>query len=131
MRFGLDGGDTLSGGDHDDVILGDNGQIVRNRVSFVSEYPWINGMVWKKWPVPFDTEVIRDVRRYDDIDSVQVSTTVCDRRLAVAGLASDLASPSFCQGDDFIYGEAGNDILHGQRGNDCKYSVQSGCSSKC
>ena len=66
----------LKGGDHDDVILGDNGQILRNRTSYDNDFPWIHGMVWKTWPVPFNTEVIRDVRRYDDIDFVQVSAHV-------------------------------------------------------
>jgi Ca2+-binding RTX toxin-like protein len=92
LRHGQDAGDTLNGGDHDDVILGDNGQIVRHRINFSSAYPWINGMVWETWPAPFDTEAIRGVRRYDDID--------------------------FIEGNDRIYGEAGNDILHGQRGDD-------------
>ena len=91
-RHGSDAGDLLSGGDGDDVILGDNGEIVRELVSSSSNYPWKTGMVWKSYPSPFDSEVIRDIRRYDDIDGVF--------------------------GDDEIYGEAGNDILHGQRGDD-------------
>jgi Ca2+-binding RTX toxin-like protein len=48
--------------------------------------------IWKKYPAPFDTERIRDVRRYDDIDLIQ--------------------------GNDFIKGGPDADILHGQRGDD-------------
>jgi len=90
-RFGYDGSDTLSGGDGDDVILGDNGEIIRDVVSLEAEHPWMVHK-WKKYAYPFETERIRDVRRYDDIDHVQ--------------------------GDDKIFGGSGNDILHGQRGND-------------
>ena len=57
----------------DDVILGDNGEIVREIVNFTSMYPWMNGIVWRTYPQPFDDEKIRDVRRYDDIDFVEVS----------------------------------------------------------
>lgn len=57
----------------DDVILGDNGEIIREIFNFTSRYPWINGIVWIAYPQPFDGEKIRDVRRYDDIDFVEVS----------------------------------------------------------
>ena len=57
----------------DDVILGDNGEIVRELLNFTSKYPWINGIDWKRYPAEFDDEAIRDVRRYDDIDMVEVS----------------------------------------------------------
>jgi len=90
-RGGDDSGDTLHGGEGDDVILGDNGQILREVEGLETEYPWIVH-VWVTYPAPFDTEPIRDLRRYDDIDLVQ--------------------------GDDFISGGPGNDILHGQRGDD-------------
>lgn len=76
----------------DDVVLGDNGEIFCEMNSSNSTFLWINGMVWKKYASPFDTEVIRNVQRYDDID--------------------------FVQGNDEIHGNSGNDILHGQRGND-------------
>jgi hypothetical protein len=66
------------------------GEIVREVVNQTS-YPW-TVHVWKRYPAPFDSECIRDVRRYDDIDLVQ--------------------------GDDVLNGNGGNDILHGQRGND-------------
>ena len=91
-RHGSDGSDLLSGGDGDDVIVGDNGEILRKRLSYSSNYPWTNGMVWQMYPSPFSTEIIRDTRRYDDIDNVF--------------------------GDDRLFGEAGNDILHGGRGDD-------------
>lgn len=54
-----------------------------------TDFPW-TVFIWKRYPAPFDSEKIRDVRRYDDID--------------------------FVQGDDRIEGGKGNDILHGQRG---------------
>ena len=66
------------------------GEIVREVVN-QTNYPWAV-YVWKRYPAPFDSECIRDVRRYDDIDLVQ--------------------------GDDVLNGNGGNDILHGQRGND-------------
>ena len=69
-------------------FTGDNGQIVRERLSFTSDYPWINGAVWQEYPQPFDNEVFRDIRRYDDVDYVE--------------------------GDDTMYGDGGNDIIHGQ-----------------
>jgi len=92
LHTGYDGNDTMKGGDGCDAILGDNGEIIRHRQSISSDHPWINGMVWREYPAPFNAEVIREIRRHDDIDNIQ--------------------------GDDFIYGEEGNDILHGQRGND-------------
>lgn len=49
-------------------------------------------MVWLNYVEPFEAEVVREIRRYDDID--------------------------YIQGNDEIYGGAGNDILHGQRGDD-------------
>jgi len=91
VRHGTDTDDFLYGGEDDDVILGDNGQIVRIRTDLVTDYPWVVG-VWQKYEAPFTTSVIRNVSRYDDIDSVQ--------------------------GDDEIHGGSGNDILFGQRGDD-------------
>jgi hypothetical protein len=79
--FGYDAGDDLQGGDDDDVVVGDNAQILRTRVSNGDTYPWILGSIWKTYPAPFDNSVIRNVKRYDDID--------------------------FVQGDDTIYGNAG------------------------
>jgi len=89
--FGSDTNDTLRGDDDDDVILGENGNILREVLGNVTDFPWI-AHVWKTYPSPFNSEVIRDWRRYDDIDLVE--------------------------GDDMIYGGSGNDILVGQRGVD-------------
>ena len=66
---GEDNGDHLSGGDGDDVILGDNGAIIREAES-VQDFPWYT-YVWKHYPEPFQSEAIRDIRRYDDLDHVQ------------------------------------------------------------
>ncbi|GAX18396.1 hypothetical protein FisN_2Lh003 [Fistulifera solaris] len=92
IDFGDDTGDELSGGLDEDSILGDNGQIVRQLITSASEFPWLNGMVWLKYTEPFDTEVVREIRRYDDVDEIG--------------------------GDDNIEGGDGNDTLHGQRGDD-------------
>jgi len=55
------------------VILGDNGRIVREREGYESTFPWFTGMIWLTYVSPFDNEVQRvDVRRYDDIDYIQV-----------------------------------------------------------
>ena len=89
---GHDEGDTLRGGAGEDTVLGDNGQIVRQRLSITSDFPWVNGMEWLAYASPFETEIVRDVRRYDDID--------------------------FIEGSDIISGGPGNDVLHGQRGDD-------------
>jgi Ca2+-binding RTX toxin-like protein len=86
--------DTIYGGDGDDVILGDNGEILRQVDSIETDYPW-TVHVWKRYPLPFQSETIRDVRRYDDID--------------------------FVQGNDLLNGDEGNDIIHGQRGDDLIY----------
>lgn len=82
----------LKGGENADVILGDNGEIKRRIISIGSTYPFDVGIIWEKYPPPFDSEVIRDVQRFDDVDLIE--------------------------GDDKIYGNSGNDILYGQRGND-------------
>lgn len=68
----------IRGGENDDVLLGDNGEILRELLSLSSSYPWVNGMIWKHYPAPFDSEVIRDVRRYDDIDDIQVRCFLYD-----------------------------------------------------
>lgn len=96
IRFGLDTNDTLHGGPDGDMILGDNGQILRETYSNLSVFPW-TVQEWEPYNAPFDHEIIRDVTRYDDIDGVQ----------------SDIY-----YGDDSIFGDEGNDILHGQRGDD-------------
>ena len=100
---GKDVNDTIRGGDGDDVVLGDNGEILREYVSIVTEFPW-RVYNWIRYAAPYDSEKIRDVRRYDDID--------------------------FIQGDDRIEGGNGNDILHGQRGNDWIYGDDGDGKSK-
>mmetsp|Transcript_18680 Transcript_18680/g.28384 ORF Transcript_18680/g.28384 Transcript_18680/m.28384 type:complete len:741 (-) Transcript_18680:1050-3272(-) len=92
IRYGHDGSDKVNGNSGNDAILGDNGQIVRIRTSFGTDYPWIMGMKWQDYPSPFDAEVHREIQRYDDID--------------------------YISGDDVLSGDDGNDIIFGQRGND-------------
>ena len=72
QRFGSDTGDLVYGGAGEDVVLGDNGQILRIRASEAGFYPWVNGMVWLTYPAPFAGSVVRNVSRYDDIDYVEV-----------------------------------------------------------
>ena len=55
--------DTLLGGDDDDVILGDNGEILREATEVETDFPWTVN-VWHHYPAPFESETIRDVRRY-------------------------------------------------------------------
>ena len=98
MLYGSDTGDTLNGGDGDDVILGDNGMITRRIKTVPSSYPFDRLIDWETFPDPFP-EVIRDIQRYDDVDLVE--------------------------GDDIIYGGNENDVLHGQRGNDGEYGGRS------
>ena len=93
-RFGKDTNDTLRGGPNSDVILGDNGEILRQTQRNKTDFPW-TVHEWEPYLFPFDDEIIRDTRRYDDIDGVQSQEYY---------------------GDDVIYGDEGNDILHGQRG---------------
>jgi len=64
---------------------------VREVESINTTFPW-TVHIWRKYSAPFETETIRDVRRYDDIDYVQ--------------------------GNDWLEGGMGNDIIHGQRGDD-------------
>ncbi|CAB9505193.1 Kringle domain [Seminavis robusta] len=93
VLFGEDAGDNLHGGSESDRLIGDNGRILRTGTRIAaSTFPWLHNFVWETFPSPFDTDVIREVRLFDDVDKIQ--------------------------GDDKMWGDAGNDILWGQRGND-------------
>ena len=61
-----------NGGDGEDYIIGDNGRILRKIVDVGETFPWDHNIVWETFPVPFETEVIRDVRLFDDVDMVEV-----------------------------------------------------------
>ena len=90
IPFGNDANDKLYGNNGDDVLLGDNGAILREtNLTNLTEFPW-TVYQWKTYASPFDTEKMRDVLRFDDLDLVE--------------------------GNDVMYGGDGNDILHGQRG---------------
>ncbi|CAB9505197.1 Kringle domain [Seminavis robusta] len=91
ILHGEDGGDTIHGGDNEDTIVGDNARILREGTAG-NTFPWEHEITWVTFPAPFDTEVIREVRLFDDVDLVQ--------------------------GDDVIYGDGGNDVIWGQRGDD-------------
>lgn len=94
VPYGSDEGDLLYGGVGHDAMLGDNGEILRVVIGQENSMPWRTGLSWQMYPSPFNDDVLRDIRPYDNIDE------------------------SF--GNDSIFGEAGNDILRGQRGNDRK-----------
>lgn len=114
-------GDLIYGGNDEDTVLGDNGQILRIRVGQDSDYPWILGSIWKTYPEPFSHSVIRNVSRYDDIDYVGVSVLLLE--VVFPPTPRALTNLNFRQGDDEIHGGAGNDVLHGQRGNDGKFAL--------
>lgn len=61
----------LYGGEDEDVLLGDNGWIARRITKIGSSYPFDNGIEWEMYPEPFENEVIRDIRRFDDVDYVE------------------------------------------------------------
>ena len=110
--FGSDKGDALYGDEDDDYILGDNGDILREIESIRGEFPWTT-YNWKRYPAPFDSEKMRDVRRYDDIDKVRTDDKI------YGGTGSDILHGQ--RGDDEIHGEEGNDELYGELGVDTLY----------
>jgi Ca2+-binding RTX toxin-like protein len=74
---------------------------------------------WKKYPAPFDTERIRDVRRYDDIDLITGNDTIhggSGNDILHGQRGDDTIQGN--EGDDELYGELGHDELHGGDGND-------------
>jgi len=108
---GHDEGDYIEGGAAADVIIGDNGEILREPVS---TNPWI----WKRYPAGANTDqiqlddIIRHVTRYDDPERMRF----------------DDANAMY--GDDLIYGDQpnttanlsdGHDVVFGQRGDDTIY----------
>ena len=128
--FGIDTGDELHGGEGEDVILGDNGQIIRMRISEAGTYPWVTGSVWLSYPAPFEVSVVRNVTRYDDLVCLFYRCIVeqhCVYCGAVVYVSNSVCA--FCRdqdyvfGDDEIFGGPGNDVLHGQRGDDGRYRM--------
>ena len=88
---GTDGNDRIDGGADADVAIGDNGTIMRRRLS--------NG-TWEQYPAPF-ISTIRDVQLWDDIDRIGGNDTLLGR-----------------SGDDRLWGQRGNDIMDGGYGDD-------------
>jgi len=101
VLFGDDGHDTIDGGDAAqdtegdgaDVILGDNGLIVRTVLDPVA---W----TWLRYPAPF-ADVIREVERFDDIDLISGNDTIYGDG-----------------GQDILLGQRGDDVLEGDGGDD-------------
>lgn len=103
-----DGNDTIEGNAGDDVVLGDNGTLLRTLVGpagsqtekvYTDRYP--NGAV------PADATVSRT----HDPDQPGPSTRFCTTQQATCEVAGAF-------GDDVIYGGYGNDGIWGQDGND-------------
>ncbi len=80
--------DWIDGGADADVILGDNGLIVRELLPGRDN-------AWEQYPLPFD-DVIREVTRFDDQDRVSGNDTL-------------FGGP----GDDIIHGQRGDDTISG------------------
>jgi len=102
VLYGSDGDDIIDGGDAAlitvgdgaDVILGDNGVILRD---ILGNSP----STWRTYLAPYATTVIRTVIRFDDIDLVAGD----DR---ISGDA----------GEDIIHGQRGDDVIDGGTGDD-------------
>lgn len=101
VPFGEDGNDWLDGGDGADMILGDNGTITRRLTGGPDQ--------WERYPAPF-ADVIRDVGRFDDLDSVAGNDTL------LGGGGADILHGQ--RGDDELYGGSEDDELFGELGND-------------
>ncbi len=102
VLLGVDGNDFMDGGDDADVILGDNGTILRHLIPG-------EDFTWERYPGPF-ADVIRDVSRFDDIDLIHGDDTLC------GGPGDDIIHGQ--RGDDTIDGGAGEDEIYGELGDD-------------
>ena len=105
-----DTGDTVEGNGADDVVLGDNGSLMRTITGttervYADRYP--NGT-----PPPDAT-----VARTHDPDLGDPSTRFCTEAQATCEVAGAF-------GNDTLYGEAGNDGIWGQDGDDTIFGGQ-------
>lgn len=71
VLHGEDGDDTIHGGEDEDVVIGDNGRILREGVPGKT-FPWASDIIWVTFPSPFESEAIREIRLFDDIDMIMV-----------------------------------------------------------
>ena len=111
-RYGVPGDDILRGNEMDDAIIGDNGDILREVEAIAGSFPWTT-FVWKRYLAPFNTEKMRDIQRYDDIDEIGGNDMIWGDE------GNDILHG--CRGDDTIYGGIGEDELYGETGDDTLY----------
>jgi Ca2+-binding RTX toxin-like protein len=71
VLFGEDGSDIVHGGNDEDILIGDNGRILREGAPGET-FPWDSELIWVTFPAPFNAEAIRKVRLFDDVDNVEV-----------------------------------------------------------
>ena len=83
---------SLNGGDDADVIIGDNGSILRTLNQDTGD--------WERYAAPFD-DVIRIVNLFDVADGIGGNDTINGN-----------------DGDDILFGQIGNDTLDGGNGDD-------------
>ncbi len=106
---GSDGDDIVDGGTEADVIIGDNGVIVRSQNPDGS---------YVRHPDPF-ADVVRSVTRFDDIDYVAGNDTLSggDGEDIIHGQRGNDTIDGGA-GDDELFGELGSDTIQGGTGND-------------
>jgi Ca2+-binding RTX toxin-like protein len=110
LKYSRDGADTITGGSGSDALLGDNGQVVREPVSWTSAVPWRLGVVYRRHSVNC-TVYDCDVFRYDD----PVRTF---RRFDVVDFAGAGDMLTGGDGNDHLFGQTGPDMIHAGAGDD-------------
>ncbi len=108
---GKDGNDTIHGGNDSDVVLGDNGLILRTEIT-------VSPTTWERYPAPH-ADAIRQVQRFDDIDLISGNDIIfgdAGRDILHGQRGNDEIDGG--ADDDEIMGDLGDDILRGGSGPD-------------